>query len=133
MYELYSRRRAFAGARQCGAPFSLGPPSAPFRAGPFPVLLCASAARAPARAHAPLNAPRPAPRPSPPTHPPPGLPSGAISDRVIRGVRPVFPVGTPQPYAELAQACWAPCAAARPAFADIVARLKAMAGPAPLA
>jgi hypothetical protein len=72
----------------------------------------APAPPAPRPARTPRSTPLcPAPRPSPPTQPPPGLPSGAISDHVIRGVRPVFPVGTPQPYAELAQACWAPCAA----------------------
>jgi len=43
-----------------------------------------------------------------------------------RGLRPEIPRGTPPPLASLMQACWAPAAASRPSFPEIVAALEGM-------
>jgi hypothetical protein len=60
-----------------------------------------------------------------------GLPHAAIAERVYSsGLRPAFPATAPSAYVELARACWATDAAARPAFVGrggVVARLEAMA------
>ena len=56
-----------------------------------------------------------------------GLSREAIAERVLRGGVPVFPPGAPAPYADLARDCWRADAAARPAMAEVAARLQAVA------
>ncbi|KIZ05851.1 putative serine/threonine-protein kinase pats1 [Monoraphidium neglectum] len=51
----------------------------------------------------------------------------AIIARVLKGARPSFPSGPPQPYVQLASACWATDPAMRPAVADIITSLQRMA------
>ena len=45
---------------------------------------------------------------------------------VFDNKRPVFPIGTPVAYKELAEDCWQSSAALRPSFADVLTRLQTM-------
>lgn len=57
------------------------------------------------------------------------MPAASVMARVASGaLRPRFPAAAPREYAALAAQCWAHEPAARPEFAEIVARLNALQG-----
>ncbi|KAG2450347.1 hypothetical protein HYH02_004852 [Chlamydomonas schloesseri] len=57
-------------------------------------------------------------------HPYKGVPGALLGHSISReGKRPVFPLGTPGAFKELAERCWAPDPGARPAFDEILSIL----------
>ncbi|KAG1669861.1 hypothetical protein FOA52_012449 [Chlamydomonas sp. UWO 241] len=59
-----------------------------------------------------------------------GQPAVLLPHQVVQErLRPVFPTDTPRGYAQLAQECWAPEAALRPSFTNVLRLLRELAQP----
>ncbi|PNH10931.1 putative LIM domain-containing serine/threonine-protein kinase [Tetrabaena socialis] len=56
------------------------------------------------------------------------VPSERITSLVASGARPALPAGVPQPYRDLAQACWAHSPRHRPSAAQLVTALRQQLG-----
>jgi hypothetical protein len=128
MWELYTRRRAFSGARR-RRPVLVAARSmlrAPRRRARLADRRPQHAARLAPPRKARQTRPHPAPTPSQPH--PPGISADLIKDLVRRnGARPRFPDASPTPFAALAAACWAADPGARPCIDEVVARLEGVA------